>query len=104
LKSDFFGNALFELRNDLSHDQYCARRLELKSAKPYKRNDDAVKMIASGLLKILFPDGLLSDYEFKRFCINPAIELRQHIWNQLQILDGEYRQYEREIKINLLPE
>lgn len=104
LKSDFFGNALFELRNDLSHDQYCARRIELKGIKPFKRNEDAIKFIASGLMKILFPDGEITDVEFNRFCIKPAIELRQLIWDQLQIMDGEYRQYEKQIAVNLLAE
>ena len=102
LKSDFFGNALLALRQDLEHDQYCARRIELKARKPYKRNEDAVRMIASGLMKILFPHGIVTDYEFQRYCVKPAIELRQVIWDQLQSLDAEYRQYESEIAVNLL--
>jgi ATP-dependent Lon protease len=88
LKSDFFGSA---------------RRIELKGDKPFKRNEDAVIFIASGLMKILFPDGAITDAEFTRYCIKPAIELRQLIWDQLQTMDGEYRHYEKQIAVNLLP-
>ena len=104
LKSDFFGNGLYALRNDLSHDQYCARKIENKATKPYKRNEDAVRMIASGMMKILFPHGVVSDYEFKHYCLKPAIELRQIIWDQIQNLDAEYRQYESDIRFEILPD
>lgn len=101
LKSDFFGNALFALRNDLSHDQYCVRKIEIKAQKPYKRNEDSVRTIASGMMKILFPHGTVSDYEFERYCVKPAVELRQLIWNQMQTMDAEYRQYENQIEYEI---
>jgi len=104
LKSDFFGNALLALRDDLSHDQYCARRVELDAVRPYKRNQDALVAISSGLMKILFPHGVVSDYEFNYYCVRIARELRQIIWNQMQRLDSEYRQYEDEIRYKILPE
>jgi ATP-dependent Lon protease len=37
----------------------------------------------------------VSPEEFETYCLKPALELRQLIWNQLYILDGEYRQYEQ---------
>jgi ATP-dependent Lon protease len=104
LKSDFFGDALLALRNDLSFDQYCARRIELiaeSGKKVFKRNEDAVCSIASGLMKILFPHGKLTDDEFEYYCIKPAVALRQLIWQQLQALDGEYRQYSSDILYRL---
>lgn len=104
LKSDFFGDALLAMRDDLEADQRCARRLHLKGAKTYKRNEDAVRMLAGGLLKLLFPHGEVEDAEFEQYCILPAVQLRQYIWDQLQILDAEYRQYEREIRYEILPE
>jgi ATP-dependent Lon protease len=70
----------------------------------YKRNEDAVRSIASGLMKILFPHGQLSDDEFAMYCVLPAAKLRQQIWSQLQTLDAEYRQYEREIEYEILPD
>ncbi len=104
LKSDFFGDALLALRNDLEHDQRCTRRIRLRGSKIYKRNEDAVQSIASGLLKILFPHGEISDLEFEHYCVRPARNLRQYIWSQLQALDAEYRQYESEIGYEILPD
>ena len=104
LKSDFFGDALLALRDDLEFDQRCARRIQLRGGKIYKRNEDAVRNIASGLMKILFPHGELTDQEFRQYCLDPATALRQRIWNELQILDGEYRQYESQIYYEILPD
>lgn len=94
LKSDFFGDALIALRDDLSADQYCVRRIKLKGTRPYRRNEESITAIASGLMKILFPHGKSTDREFWRFCVKPAITLRQYVWDQLFQLDGEYRQYD----------
>ena len=104
LKSDFFGDALVALRNDLSHDQFCVRRINLSGGKVYRRNEEAVQSIASGFLKIMFPNGKLSDSDFEYYCVRPAIRLRQLIWDQLQTLDAEYRQYGREIKYEISSE
>ena len=104
LKSDFFGDVLLALRNDLEQDQRCSRRIHLRGSKIYKRNEDAVRSIASGLLKILFPHGEISDLEFEHYCVKPAKILRQYIWSQLQALDAEYRQYESEIDYEILPD
>lgn len=104
LKSDFFGDALLALRDDLEHDQRAARRIELLGDRVYKRNEDAVHAIASGMLKILFPHGKVSRAEFEQYCVKPARNLRQLVWNQLQILDGEYRQYEELIRYQILDE
>ena len=104
LKSDFFGDALVALRNDLEHDQRCTRKIQLTGGKIYKRNEDAVRSIASGLLKILFPHGKVTDLEFEHYCVSPARMLRQYIWSQLQMLDAEYRQYEANIQYEILPD
>jgi ATP-dependent Lon protease len=101
LKSDFFGDALIELRNDLSADQTCTRRIRLAGDRPYIRNEDSVRSIASGMMKILFPDGKVTDQEFCKYCLNPAKELRQLVWDQLYVLDGEYRQYSSELRFEL---
>jgi len=103
LKSDFFGDALLALRNDLEHDQRSTRRIQLVG-KTYKRNEDAVRAIASGLMKILYPDGNVTDFEFERYCVKPARQLRLNIWEQLQKLDAEYRQYPSDIEYEILPD
>lgn len=103
LKSDFFGDALIALRDDLIADQYCARRIRLKGQKPYRRNEESIATAAAGLMKILFPDGKASDQDFWRYCVRPAVHLRQLIWEQLYQLDAEYRQYEASIECELAP-
>jgi len=104
LKSDFFGDALVGLRDDLEHDQRCARRIQFVGKRSSTRNEEAVRSIASGLLKIMFPDGNVSDLDFDYYCVRPAIQLRQIIWDQLQMLDAEYRQYESSLNYELLPD
>jgi len=95
LKSDFFGDALIALRNDLEADGYCAQRVQLSGEKPFRRNEESVRAIASGLMKLQFPHGELSAGEFEMYCLRPALKLRQRIWDQLYTLDAEYRQYEQ---------
>ncbi|MCE5327916.1 MAG: BREX system Lon protease-like protein BrxL [Planctomycetaceae bacterium] len=102
LKSDFFGDVLVAMRDDLATDQYCARRIRLGGDKPYRRNEEAIVSAASGLMKILFPDMTVSDQQFWQNCVKPAIQLRQLIWNQLYQLDAEYRQYESSLDCQLL--
>ncbi|HOI91400.1 MAG TPA: BREX system Lon protease-like protein BrxL [Candidatus Rifleibacterium sp.] len=97
LKADFFGDALLALREELDHDQKAFKRVKLIGHNPYTRNEDAIRNIAAGMLKILFPHGIFTEDEFRRNCLRPAIEFRQIIWDQLYSLDPEYRQYEREL-------
>lgn len=104
LKSDFFGDALFALRNDLEQDQHVMRRVNLVGRAVYKRNEDSVRAIASGLAKLLFPHGDVNDSDLEQYCLRPAKELRQNIWSQLQLLDAEYRQYESDIRYEMSPE
>ena len=103
LKSDFFGDVLLSLRDTFDTDAFVAEHVVLTGERAYRRNEDAVRSIASGLLKIQFPDGNVSPDVFRETCLEPAIELRQGIWQQLYKLDGEYRQYERHIQSKLTP-
>lgn len=99
LKSDFFGDALLALREDMAANQYAQNAITLAGQKRYKRNEDAVRQIASGLMKLQFPHGQVSPEDFESYCLRPAIELRQLVWDQLYILDAEYRQYGEEIRV-----
>lgn len=101
LKSDFFGDALLMLREDVRSNQYANHSIKLIGKKLYKRNEDAVHMIASGLMKLQFPNGEISKEDFDTYCARPAIEMRQLVWDQLYMLDSEYRQYDEEIRYEL---
>ncbi len=98
LKSDFFGDALLALREDLSADQFVMKKVRLAGENPYRRNEESVRAIASGLMKLQFPHGEVSDQDFEEYCVKPAVKLRQLVWNQLYLLDGEYRQWEQFIE------
>lgn len=102
LKADFFGDALLALRNALEIDEYCEKHIRLRGTKRYQRNQKAVNTLASALTKIHFPDLNMSDEEFEKYCVEPAKQLRQIIWDQIYHLDSEYRQYERQIQCQLL--
>ena len=98
LKTDFFGDALLALREDITANQYAQKAIALVGERRYKRNEDAVRLIASGLMKLQFPHGQVSPEDFEIYCLRPAIELRQLVWEQLYQLDAEYRQYDEEIR------
>lgn len=102
LKSDFFGDALLALRNNLTIDQYVRKRVRLTGNRTYTRNEESVRAIASGLMKVQFPDGAVSDLDFRTYCLEPAIEYRQLVWDQLYRMDAEYRQYEQHLEYELL--
>jgi len=92
---------LLALREDVTANQYAQTAIVLKGKKRYKRNEDAVRLLASGLMKLQFPHGEVSPEEFEIYCLKPAIEMRQLIWEQLYVLDAEYRQYDEEIECEL---
>ncbi|GAB2851879.1 BREX system Lon protease-like protein BrxL [Hymenobacter ruber] len=90
LKADYFGNILIALRDDLSADSYCSEHVQL-GGRAYRRNEESVRALASGFMKLQFPHGEASEADFDTYCVQPAIKLRQGIWDQLYALDGEYR-------------
>ena len=102
LKSDFFGDALIGMREDLAADQLVDQKVNLGGGRPYVRNIHSVRAIASGMIKILFPDGTVSNPDLYRYCIRPAIRLRQHIWDQLYT-DGEYQQFDSVLESDPIP-
>jgi ATP-dependent Lon protease len=103
LKTDFFGEALLALREDVEIDQYISRRVRLTGEHAYKRNSDSVQAIASGMAKILFPHLEMRDDELARYCVEPAREYRQLIFEQLYHLDAEYRQWDHELQYEIVP-
>jgi ATP-dependent Lon protease len=103
LKADYFGNILIALRDDLSTDSYCAEQVQL-GGRAYRRNEESVRALASGLMKLQFPHGEVSSEDFQQYCVQPAIKLRQGIWDQLYALDGEYRgKFDRYITVEPAP-
>lgn len=89
LKGDIFGEILHSLRNDISYRDYIKTSMELYNCDDM-RDSKAIEAGATGLLKILFPDKDPAEEEFYRFCVNPALELRQRVRDELCKLDREY--------------
>jgi ATP-dependent Lon protease len=89
LKGDIFGEILHTLRGDISYRDYVKTNMELSNCDDM-RDSKAIEAGATGLLKILFPDKKPSDTDFYKYCVNPAIELRQRVRDELCKLDREY--------------
>ncbi|MHA1765519.1 MAG: BREX system Lon protease-like protein BrxL [Promethearchaeota archaeon] len=88
-KGDIFGEILHLLRGDISYKDYVKQNMELTNCDDM-RDTKAIEAGASGLLKILFPNKKPNEEEFYRFCVNPALEYRQRIRDELCKLDREY--------------
>jgi ATP-dependent Lon protease len=54
------------------------------------RDRKAIARLATGFLKLQFPDMRPYPQEFREFCVRPAIELRQRVRDELHKLDPEY--------------
>jgi ATP-dependent Lon protease len=86
--TDYFGEVLVKLRDD--DFQARARALGF-SAGMTRRDQVAVERIASGLIKIVYPDGRVTDEELREV-VALACELRQRVHNQLtEIAAGEFK-------------
>ena len=86
--TDYFGEVLVRLREDDFQDRIM--NLEF-SAGMTRRDQIALQRIASGLIKLLYPDGLLSAEELHEV-VSFASEMRQRVHNQLtEIAPGEFK-------------
>ena len=89
LKGDIFGEILHSLRSDISYRDVVKAEMTLYNCDDM-RDSKAIEAGATGLLKILFPDKNPGEEEFYQYCVNPALELRQRIRDELCKLDREY--------------
>lgn len=89
MKGDIFGEILHLLRGDISYRDFVKANMRLQNCDDM-RDNRAVESGASAMLKILFPDMQPSEEEFYNFCVNPALEMRQRVRDELCKLDREY--------------
>lgn len=101
LKADFFSDALTSMRFETHQDEWVRSVIRFPEKTPI-RDQEAILNIASGLVKILYPDLHVSTDSFINFCLQPAIEMRQLVRNQLWQLDAEYRQSDKQLKATFL--
>ena len=89
LKGDIFGEIMHKMRNDLTYRNYVKSNMELTNCNDM-RDNKAIESGATGLFKLLFPNKQANEREFYKYCVNPAIELRQRIRDELCKMDREY--------------
>ena len=100
LNSEYFCSILHMLRDDVSYRAIVDQIVEV-SDNAYVRHTEAVKRIATAYLKLLFPNVRSVDdidtKKFMRYCLRPAIKMREIVWRQLSILDVEYKNDDKQM-------
>jgi len=88
-KGDFFSEILHALRSDAHYGEYVSQEMRLVHCDDL-RDRKAITRLATGYLKLLFPDLKPTADEFREYCVRPAVELRQRVRDELHKLDPEY--------------
>jgi ATP-dependent Lon protease len=83
--ADYFCEILHLLR-DLNYQNYIDRYVELQNADI--RDEKGIKPIASGLLKLLHPDGDFAAADVQS-CVEHAVRYRQRVLDQRYLLHGD---------------
>lgn len=93
LNSEFFSEVLHELRKDAIPASITDRLVDVP-AKADKRDSTAVKRLATGFLKLMFPQARSVDEinvdDFETYCFDPAFRMREVIRQQLHLMDEEF--------------
>ena len=88
-KGDFFSEVLHRLRGEVRYADFVKINMHLEGCNDL-RDRKAIARLTSAFLKILFPDLQPSEHEFRVYCVEPAVELRQRVRNELHKMDAEY--------------
>lgn len=89
-KADFFGEVLHALRHRAGYDEHIAAHSTIEGTKDI-RDLTAIRRLATGYLKLLFPDLRVSQTDLVDYCLRPAVALRQSVRDQLAEMDPEYK-------------
>jgi len=90
-KGDFFSEILHVLRREAQYGEYVSQNMRLVGCDDL-RDHKAITRLATGYLKLLFPNMKPTEEEFKEFCVKPAVQLRQRVRDELHKVDPEYAQ------------
>ncbi len=94
LNSEYFCSILHELRDDIAYRGVVDDLVDVPPGSD-TRDTEAVKRIATAYLKLLFPHVRrpedISAQDFRRYCLNRAVGMREIIRYQAGLLDSEYR-------------
>ena len=93
LNSEYFCTILHMLRDDISYRAIVDQLIEIPE-KADTRDTNAVALIATAYLKLLFPNvRTVADVnlrEFNEYCLKPAKEMRHIIRMQISMFDSSY--------------
>lgn len=92
-KGDFFSEVLHQLRSSTAFAEYATHNARLTGCDDL-RDQKAVVRLASGFMKLLYPDMGCTEQEFALHCLRPAVELRQRIRDELHKMDQEFAKVE----------
>lgn len=94
LNTEYFAEIMHEFRDDITYGALVDALLEVDNSAD-TRDVKAVKRIASAYLKLLFPHyQKLEDVDremFEKYCLKPAIHMRQIVKTQMGIIDEEFK-------------
>jgi ATP-dependent Lon protease len=94
LNSEYFTSIMHLLRDDFTYRTIVDSIVVVPEAAD-TRDTEAVKRIATGYLKLLFPNCRkiedITAYDFNTYCLKPAFKMREIILYQIGRLDSEYR-------------
>lgn len=94
LNSEYFATVLHALRDDPSYRAVVDQLVVLPKGAD-TRDTEAVKRICTAYLKLLFPNVRTTEditaFEFKKYCLKPAMEMRQIIRMQMGYADEKYQ-------------
>jgi ATP-dependent Lon protease len=88
-KGDFFSEILHVLRGEMAYGEYVSENLRLRNCDDL-RDRKAIGRLATGYLKLLFPDLSPTPEQFREHCVRPAVALRQRVRDELHRMDPEY--------------
>jgi ATP-dependent Lon protease len=92
-KADYIGEIFHTLRSRVEFDKFVEDRSYFIGTSDL-RDKKAIMKMASGFLKLLFPNlTSVTDADFIKHCLEPAIALRQRVRDQLHYLDPEFKNY-----------
>jgi len=88
-KGDFFSEILHALRSDAHYAEHVSQEMRLVNCDDL-RDRKAISRLATGFLKLLFPDMEPTEEQFVEYCVKPAVKLRQRVRDELHKMDPEY--------------
>ena len=90
LNSEYFSSIMHELRDDPSYRSIVDTLIDMPP-KADTRDTEAIKRICTAYLKLLFPHvrkpNDISAKDFNRYCLRPAMDMREIIRIQMGIID-----------------